>query len=173
MSTVSQIPNRGFYVLNDNPKWLGQKEVLFWSGNVFGPNMYCQKSLNTATGAMNPFTSWEKASLNQIDFDIMKSDFDYYEKWEDVPKTVGLPFLDVAPPYVKQKGNKLHRSEYFKMYIIQDFLKENGYDYTQLSDDAILIMIKRYKGWVQKGFPKSLKDILRQIIIDNPKVTYV
>jgi hypothetical protein len=98
----------------------------------------------------------------------MSSEFDYYQKWEDVPKNIGLPFLDVAAPYVHEKGRKLHRSEYFKMYMIQDFLKGKGFDYTKMSDDAILILIKRYRGWIQVGFPKSVMAIIQKVISENP-----
>ena len=163
-----QIPKRGFYVLKSSSKFFPQCEAAFWSGCVFGPNMYCQKAFSPNTTVLMPFTPWMKASLKQLDFHIMMSDFDFYPTWDSIPKSIGLPLLNVAAPYVHEKGRKLHRSEYFKMYMIQDFLMGKGFDYTKMSDDALLILIKRYKGWVQVGFPKSVLAIIQKVSSENP-----
>lgn len=161
---LTEMPKRGFYVLKDDPKWNGEKEVLFFSGLVLGNNFYCRSN-----GTPKSFTTWDKFDINRLrPVDILITEFDYYSSWDSIPKSFGVPFLDVAPFYKHEKGRKLHRSEYFKTFIIQDFLKENGWNYTQMSDEAILTVIKRYKGWVQMGFPKSLASILEKINVENP-----
>lgn len=166
---MSTLPKRGFYVLKDKPEYLGQKEVIFWSDNIFGPNKYTRNYLDSATNVISAFDAWSKLDINRLrDREILITDFDYYETFELIPVCFNIPFIKVAAPYVKIKGNKLHRSEYFKMYIIQDFLNEKGFDYTKMSDQALLTIIKRYKGWIQVGFPKSLLAIINKIIAENP-----